>query len=164
VEWEPDQIRWYVDDQLFSEIHRRDLSPFHWPYDKDYYIILNVAVGGLWPGMPNTSTQLPQEMRVDYVRVYNKTGEVVARQHSSSAQQPSLQVYPNPAHTQLNIAPPADLNVADLQLMDVQGRTVVQTTWRPGQVLQVETLPAGIYMLRMQAEGRTWQQKVQILH
>jgi len=43
-------------------------------YDHPFFIILNVAVGGYWPGNPDTTTVFPQTMRVDYVRVYEKTG------------------------------------------------------------------------------------------
>ena len=39
-------------------------------FDQPFFMILNVAVGGDWPGYPDGSTQFPQEMRVDYVRVY----------------------------------------------------------------------------------------------
>ena len=73
VEWDPGAIRWYVDDSLYKTVTPNDL-PRPWVFDHPFFIILNVAVGGSWPGNPDTTTVFPQTMRVDYVRVYEKTG------------------------------------------------------------------------------------------
>ena len=73
VKWDPGAIRWYVDDTLYKTVTPHDL-PGPWVYDHPFFIILNVAVGGSWPGNPDTTTVFPQTMRVDYVRVYEKTG------------------------------------------------------------------------------------------
>lgn len=70
VEWEPNEIRWYIDDYLFSTKKPSDVSPERWPFDQRFHFILNVAVGGTWPGSPDGSTVFPQTMEVDYVRVY----------------------------------------------------------------------------------------------
>jgi beta-glucanase (GH16 family) len=71
VEWEPQEIRFYVDDNLYATRRPSDLpSGAHWVYDHPFFIILNLAVGGNWPGSPDASTQFPQKMLVDYVRVY----------------------------------------------------------------------------------------------
>lgn len=73
VEWEPQEIRFYVDDNLYATRRPSDLpSGAHWVYDHPFFIILNLAVGGNWPGSPDTSTQFPQKMLVDYVRVYRR--------------------------------------------------------------------------------------------
>lgn len=69
IEWEPEAIRWYVDGALYQTIAPRDL-PGRWVYDHPFFIIVNVAVGGHWPGSPDETTVFPQVMRVDYVRVY----------------------------------------------------------------------------------------------
>ncbi|MBN1302533.1 MAG: glycoside hydrolase family 16 protein [Melioribacteraceae bacterium] len=70
VEWDESKIDWYLDDELFysMDITAVGMSEFHQPF----FIILNVAVGGNWPGSPDASTVFPQEMIVDYVRVYEK--------------------------------------------------------------------------------------------
>ena len=73
IEWEPAAIRWYVDDVLYKTATPKDL-PGRWVYDHPFFIILNVAVGGYWPGSPDATTIFPQTMRVDYVRVYEKRG------------------------------------------------------------------------------------------
>ena len=74
VEWEPKAIRFYVDDQLYATRTPADLPPgTKWVYDHPFFLLLNVAVGGEWPGSPDASSVFPQEMLVDYVRAYRRT-------------------------------------------------------------------------------------------
>ncbi len=71
VEWEPNVARFYVDGTLYETRTPSDLpSGKKWVYDHPFFIILNVAVGGGWPGNPDQTTVFPQTMLVDYVRVY----------------------------------------------------------------------------------------------
>jgi beta-glucanase (GH16 family) len=74
IEWESQEIRWYVDDVLFNTITHDDL-PGEWVYDHPFFILLNVAVGGRWPGYPDDTTEFPQRMLVDYVRIYERAAE-----------------------------------------------------------------------------------------
>ena len=69
VEWTPDRINWFVDDSLYQSI-KRSYPPGRWVFDKPFFLILNLAVGGGPPGAPDGSTTFPQVMTVDYVRVY----------------------------------------------------------------------------------------------
>ena len=73
IEWNQNQIKWFVDDYLYATIGRGAVIPDRWPFDHDFHFLLNVAVGGNWPGNPNSATEFPQVMEVDYVRVYNET-------------------------------------------------------------------------------------------
>lgn len=73
VEWEPKVIRFYVDKSLYKTRTPSDLpAGTSWVFDHPFFILLNVAVGGGWPGNPDASTVFPQEMVVDYVRVYQR--------------------------------------------------------------------------------------------
>jgi beta-glucanase (GH16 family) len=84
VEWEPNQIRFYVDDHLYETRTPADLPPgSKWVYDHPFFILLNVAVGGDWPGNPDASSTFPQTMLVDYVRVYERAifSDVAPSQH-----------------------------------------------------------------------------------
>ena len=73
VEWEPNVLRWYVDNQLYQTLAPADLpAGAKWVYDHPFFILLNVAVGGAWPGDPDPTTRFPQTMTVDYVRVYRR--------------------------------------------------------------------------------------------
>lgn len=75
VDWDPNVIRWYVDGELFQTLSADELNGRKWVFDHDFFLILNVAVGGYWPGNPDDTTVFPQTMLVDYVRVYELAGE-----------------------------------------------------------------------------------------
>jgi beta-glucanase (GH16 family) len=71
VEWEPRVIRFYVDNHLYETATPGGLPHgTGWVFDHPFFLILNLAVGGDWPGSPDESTHFPQRMLVDYVRVY----------------------------------------------------------------------------------------------
>lgn len=73
IEWGPKYINYYIDDVLYNQITPDDVTG-EWVFnDGPFYIILNVAVGGSYPGSPNASTVFPQNMLVDYVRVYKNS-------------------------------------------------------------------------------------------
>jgi beta-glucanase (GH16 family) len=92
VEWEPGEIRFYVDGLLTATYDHwwscsklkagggvepgkaEDLNPWPAPFDQPFYLVMNVAVGGNFPGLPNEQTRFPAELVVDYVRVFEKTG------------------------------------------------------------------------------------------
>ena len=92
VEWEPGEIRFYVDD-VHTSTHRHwwscrivedgqgleargpdDLHPWPAPFHQPFYLVMNVAVGGNFPGHPNEATRFPAELAVDWVRVYDRVG------------------------------------------------------------------------------------------
>jgi beta-glucanase (GH16 family) len=92
VEWEPGEIRFFVDAvQTCTYRHwwsckvleqglgqeasgPQDLHPWPAPFDQPFYLVMNVAVGGNFPGHPNEATHFPAELVVDWVRVYDKVG------------------------------------------------------------------------------------------
>ena len=71
IEWGPEYINFYVDDQLYNQITPAKVTG-QWVFDHPFYIILNLAVGGSFVGNPGASTVFPQTMYVDYVRVYEQ--------------------------------------------------------------------------------------------
>lgn len=92
LEWEPGEIRWYVDGKQASKqsfwwssgkrdggkgiapTREADLHPWPAPFDQPFYIVMNLAVGGRFPGNPDKTTAFPAEMIVDHVRAYDKVG------------------------------------------------------------------------------------------
>ncbi|GAA4942172.1 glycoside hydrolase family 16 protein [Algibacter agarivorans] len=73
IEWGPDYINYYVDDVLYNQITPDDV-PGEWVFNRGpFYIIINLAVGGSLPGPPNDETVFPQNLLVDYVRVYKRS-------------------------------------------------------------------------------------------
>lgn len=75
IDWNPYVIRWYVDGELYNTISVNDLYGHRWVFNDDFFILLNVAVGGDWPGYPDETTEFPQSMLIDYVRVYQLASE-----------------------------------------------------------------------------------------
>lgn len=71
IEWGPEYINYYVDDVLYNQITPEDVTGT-WVFNKPFYILMNLAVGGTFVGSPNAETQFPQSMIVDYVRVYEQ--------------------------------------------------------------------------------------------
>ncbi|GAB2915385.1 lectin [Streptomyces mayteni] len=69
VDWAPGRISWSVDGQVYQTRTPADLGGDPWVFDKPFFLILNLAVGGYWPGDPDGSTVFPQQLVVDYVRV-----------------------------------------------------------------------------------------------
>ena len=80
VEWEPGEMRFYTDDELvltvndwFTAVQGEDEKPYPAPFDQPFFVQMNLAVGGDWPGNPDDSTDFDKaEFEIDYVRVYQK--------------------------------------------------------------------------------------------
>ncbi len=84
VDWNPDSISWSVDGTVYQTRTPADLGGNQWVFNKPFFLILNLAVGGDWPGDPDGSTQLPQQLVVDYVHV--TTGAAAKSQQQAAAQ------------------------------------------------------------------------------
>jgi len=69
LKWETDKLSFLIDDNLFFTANKSQVNG-DYPFDKSFFFIMNVAVGGDWPGIPDTTTIFPQRMIVDYVRVF----------------------------------------------------------------------------------------------
>jgi beta-glucanase (GH16 family) len=70
VAWEPERISWYLDDERYSTVTPGDLRGNPWVFDHNFFLLLNVAVGGTFSEIPDSSALFPQMMLVDYVRFY----------------------------------------------------------------------------------------------
>jgi hypothetical protein len=68
--WDEQEIKWLLDDKLF---HTINITPNHMTeFHEKFFFLFNIAVGGNWPGKPNESTVFPQQLKVDYIRVFQK--------------------------------------------------------------------------------------------
>jgi beta-glucanase (GH16 family) len=70
IAWDPGRIRWYLDDQQYAAVTPGDLRGNTWVFDHGFFVLVNVAVGGPFPGRPDRSVTFPQAMLVDYIRLY----------------------------------------------------------------------------------------------
>ena len=76
IEWQPGAVHWSVDGEIYKTVTSRDIpAGTPWVFDHPFFLLLNVAVGGDWPGNPDATSILPQQMLVDYVRVYRPRHE-----------------------------------------------------------------------------------------
>lgn len=83
--WDENTIKWYVDDQQYFviDITGSDMSEFH----QEQFFIFNVAVGGNWPGSPDATTIFPQQMKVDYIRVFQQEQQIFLIKYTSRMDQ-----------------------------------------------------------------------------
>jgi len=159
LEWEEGKLRWYVDGELFQSLGTSawysDAAPFPAPFNKRFHLLINLAVGGNWPGSPNTSTTFPQELVLDYVRVY-QDGATGLNQESSDMK--LEQNHPNPfnEYSTISFSIPSEDHVL-LEVYDMMGRkvqTLADGLYMPGShTLGVEAkeLEPGQYSYRLQA-------------
>jgi len=109
LEWLEGEIRWYVDGNLYQT-----QGDGHWwstggsfpaPFDKQFHLLINLAVGGNWPGSPDGSTFFPQEIVLDYIRVFQDL-EVGIEEHQEDKQAGFglQQIFPNPFHNSTTIS------------------------------------------------------------
>jgi beta-glucanase (GH16 family) len=112
VEWTTNQIKWFLDThQYFTATAASLPAGATWVFTQPQFILLNVAVGGNWPGNPDVTTVFPQQMLVDYVRVYEQT--------------PPLQISAGQSNGSVILSWPANI-VCHLQ---VQTNSLVNGNW-----------------------------------
>jgi beta-glucanase (GH16 family) len=145
IEWEAGEIRWYVDDLLYST--RR-----HWysaggafpaPFNTDFHVLLNLAVGGNLPGSPNSLTVFPQEYVIDYVRVYQLPASITITH-------PAAGDVLSPGD-ELSITATVDDEAFVQRVEFLQGKAVLGEDTTPPYELRVMDVAAGCYSLRARA-------------
>ena len=73
IEWYEDRIDFLINDSKYFSFQNDGKNDFNtWPFNQRFHLLINIAVGGDWPGSPDETTQFPTEMEVEYVRVYEK--------------------------------------------------------------------------------------------
>jgi len=149
VEWEPNVVRFYCDGILYKTRTPADLPVGKtWVYNQPFFVLMNLAVGGDWPGSPDATTVFPQQMLVDYVREYQRSTPssipvMLTEEGSNRAlafdsvlwtQEPftvaSTRNFSLDAHTRLmllvaniDLLPGDDASVVTAQAQDSQGNT-----------------------------------------
>lgn len=144
IEWNAGAITWFVDGGKYWEgnitNNINSTDEFHLPF----FIILNLAVGGNWPGNPTGTTPFPDTMFVDYVRVYQQTTGVRHNPDEVPDHSALLQNYPNPFNGTSNVEfRLAEASLVSLEVFDILGRKIA--------TLVNETRPAGRYSVPFDA-------------
>jgi beta-glucanase (GH16 family) len=117
------------------------LSEFHQPY----FVLLNLAVGGNWPGYPDETTVFPQTLEVDFVRVYSCGSVSTENFHSNE----NVTIYPVPSDDFVNIN--STSNMLSYSLSDLNGRNIFKSDYinQNSIKLNIDKQPPGIYLLQV---------------
>ena len=97
VEWSDDEITWLLDGAAVHTLTAEGLGGRFWPFDRPFHLLLNLAVGGNWPGSPNASTPFPAELAVDWVRVWQAADRSWIRGRTAVTAGPLAEAYAVPA-------------------------------------------------------------------
>ncbi len=162
LEWEEGIFKWFVDDSLYQTQTSWNSTNggFPAPFDQRFHLLINIAVGGNWPGNPNATTTFPQMLEVDYVRVYQKsdTSTAISRGNIWPVGYGLGQNYPNPFNpsTTIKFTLSKSSKIA-LKIYNLAGQeieTLVEGFRHTGEhelKWMVEGLPGGIYFYKLQA-------------
>ncbi|MEA3462883.1 MAG: family 16 glycosylhydrolase [Bacteroidota bacterium] len=158
LEWEEGKLRWYVDGELFQNLGTgmwySSAADFPAPFNRRFHLLINLAVGGNWPGDPDANTHFPQRLVVDYVRVYQ---DGVSGLNEESAELELGQNHPNPFDdlSEISFSLISEEEVL-LEVYDSTGRkvrTLADKSFGPGThkvAVEARDLEPGIYSYRLQ--------------
>jgi beta-glucanase (GH16 family) len=135
-------LRWYLDGILYytHNISAAQYSEFHEPF----FFILNVAVGGNWPGSPDNTTVFPAVMEVDFIRVYEWSELPTNVFQQEADEKTSVVIYNN--QIKLSHLPSS---AASIQVYDVSGKLVQKLDINGQNNAEVHNLTKGIYMVQL---------------
>lgn len=166
--WDEKQIIWYLDGVQYCVINTQPvgLNAFRAPH----FIILNLAVGGNWPGSPDAATTFPQVYEIDYVRVYQKSTTGVTAEAGPLFGFALEQNFPNPFNPSTTIQySVAAAGHVSLTVTDLLGRTVAtlvnerKVAGSYSETFDAAALPSGMYLYRLTANGSTTVKKMHLL-
>ena len=180
LEWERGEIRWFVDGERYQTQGQDDWwttgGDFPAPFDQDFHLLINLAVGGNWPGYPDASTEFPQELVVDYVRVYQLCTGIKQDDENLPTEYGLQQNYPNPFNpdTLINYTLPgnSEVTVSIYNLKGNQIAVLVDEFQQAGQHSVVwhgtshgrEHVPSGIYLCQLHAGSFSDIIKMTLIH
>jgi len=160
LEWEEGELRWYVDGERFLQLgtgmwYSTTPSDFPAPFNKRFHLLINLAVGGNWPGSPDGSTVFPQDLVIDYVRVY-QDGVAGLNQEQTDVLLEQNQPNPFNDYSSITFSLQQEQHVV-LEVYDSLGRkvqTLADEAYGPGSHtvgVEAKGLEPGLYSYRMQA-------------
>jgi beta-glucanase (GH16 family) len=149
VIWDENLIRWFVDGVQFYQFTIQAPNNSDDAFRHPMFLLLNMAIGGNWPGYPDATTPFPSSMLVDYVRVY----QPVTLEVTENALRFDMNVYPNPAHSL--IAVESSFQMEECTLRDLTGRALKHIV-APGHQFRIDLndVESGVYMLECKADGQ----------
>jgi beta-glucanase (GH16 family) len=149
VIWDENLIRWFVDGVQFYQFTIQAPNNSDDAFRHPMFLLLNMAIGGNWPGYPDATTPFPSSMLVDYVRVYQPAALDVAE----GSLRFDVSVYPNPTNS--FVAVESSFQVEECTLLDMTGRAL-QYIVAPGQQFRIDlnAVESGVYLLECNSKGQ----------
>jgi beta-glucanase (GH16 family) len=156
IDWEPGYIKWYLNDQLFHTYNNAATGSAQWPFDQEFYCILNFAVGGEWGGAQGVDESIwPQEFQIDYVRVYQKQGGTAIQQMNNEI----FFVSPLP-NDELKITS-SSLLPSNMDIYSLTGQKQLSRKITSGiSQISISYLPKGIYIITISDGVNLYSQKI----
>lgn len=148
IEWDENKIKWFIDGISFKTmtITSSNMNAFHSPF----FIILNLAVGGQWPGSPDNTTSFPAEMLVDYVRYYQPQVVDVSKEELSQ------EVYIESNKQGIILHNVVDL-IGQYEIYNLQGQIIDSGIAFDKQPISTNTFAAGIYVFKYISKNQNTQ-------
>ncbi len=155
LEWSPDTIKWFVDSNMYATYLRSGRSWQYWPFDQDFYIVINLAIGGNWGGVQGIdNTIFPQTFEIDYIRVYQSLNANIIINNWDSG---NIFISPNPVKKDLKIYL-RDNNIKDskVSVYDLKGNLIVSPILFKSQFTEIDfsSLIAGTYVVFLQTRDQ----------
>jgi len=149
IEWDNTMIKWFVDGVKYKEGYTYNNINNTEEFHKPFYLILNLAIGGNWPGSPNAQTSFPDTLLVDYVRVYQKSTTLATDIYSTN----KLAIYPNPIVNHAIIKATSEFKNGIISITDINGKEVYKSVATyPETPIQIDFLPKGVYLINLSTE------------
>ena len=175
IVWSDESIKWYVDDIQFYDFYNDQQDDFTtWPFNQDFHLILNLAIGGTWGGQQGIDdSDFPAQFKIDYVKIY-EASQLSSYDRLLPIRYKSYQNYPNPFNpiTTLRYNLPGDamVNITIYDMMGRQVKTIVNGSQTAGhKTIQWNAtndknrpVSAGLYLYAIQA-GEFKQSKKMVL-
>ena len=149
ITWDSTYIKWYMDDQLYYLLNITNgingTNEFH----NRFYLILNLAVGGNWPGYPDATTQFPADFVVDYIRVYKDQSELTIDELALI----NLNIYPNPTNNVLTLEGINEMTSLNYTIYSLNGEKLIEGILKDENSIDVSYLTNGMYILEIKNEA-----------
>jgi beta-glucanase (GH16 family) len=156
VEWDSAAINWYVDSVLYNTANILNNINNTGAFHHNFFIILNMAVGGNWPGSTIDTTGFPATMYVDYVRVYQRTNlSTGLNTEKISAGAPRL--FPNPTRGIVNLEDTPSTSL--IEVYSIQGQ-LIKTIRRQNHEFDISDLRDGTYLIAIPSKSGTHYQRI----
>jgi beta-glucanase (GH16 family) len=154
IEWTTDSIKWFLDNNVYHKYSIKNNANNTGAFHQPFFLLLNMAVGGNWPGSPNASSVFPDTMLVDYVNVFQKFALDINEKNIAN----TINIFPNPVQDELRLEVnhqiDEEMTISIYNAMGVQMKQSVLPKNIFLHTINVNNLPTGNYYYRMQCNSR----------